>query len=602
MELTQTGMPVPGCGDGTGVAALAAVHHVARQILAAGGAAGLTGRAGRAVGAGGVAGAARALHRRGRARSVRVAHRRQRQHAARARLARAAQRARALVGRLHADHRAGRARRRAVLARVGRLARPGPRCTTTQLPALHTRFVPQTVPSGWFEPLSVHIGVPVEQVERPGVTGIGGHAGAAARCMSTQLPALHTMFAPQLRAVRTVSRLRADRRAGRARRRARLARVGRLAARARRARHAGARVADPVGAAASRRSPATLPVSVQPIVGVQTVMPGVTRVRGHADRPRRAGRAGAALADHVGAARRCRWARCRTRCRPACRCCRRWCRGGTACPGTVQVMPATHAAQTPLAPHTMSVPHDVPAATLVPLSVQVGAAPEQTSVPLWHLFVGVHAAARLAGARTSPPGRPSRCRSPCRSACCPSPCRRARPSCRRCCRRGTACRSRRRPCPPCTRAGRRCGRPCSAPQTVPFACRSVSSMQVIAPSLQTNIPLWHGLAGHARAAGDTVADGNVDGTRVDEHRIARARIEGVAAARAARAAARARAAAARAAPPRPRPRSCRRCRRCRRRVRDRQLPQPAATARERRGAGNEDGDPEAIFKQHRATS
>src|SRR6185436_33345 len=35
----------------------------------------------------------------------------------------------------------------------------------------------------------------------------------------------------------------------------------------------------------------------------------------------------------------------------------------------------------------------------------------------------------------------------------------------------------------------------SAPQTVPFAWRSVSSMQTIAFSLQTNIPLWQGLAG-----------------------------------------------------------------------------------------------------------
>ena len=51
-------------------------------------------------------------------------------------------------------------------------------------------------------------------------------------------------------------------------------------------------------------------------------------------------------------------------------------------PGTAQVMPATHAAQEPVALHTMSAPQMVPAATLVFASMQVGAAPEQTSVPL----------------------------------------------------------------------------------------------------------------------------------------------------------------------------------------------------------------------------
>jgi hypothetical protein len=59
-------------------------------------------------------------------------------------------------------------------------------------------------------------------------------------------------------------------------------------------------------------------------------------------------------------------------------------------PGTTQSIPCMHAVQ--LAPlQTMSVPHAVPAGTFVPVSVHVGAAPEQTSVPVWHLFVGVHA-------------------------------------------------------------------------------------------------------------------------------------------------------------------------------------------------------------------
>ena len=61
-------------------------------------------------------------------------------------------------------------------------------------------------------------------------------------------------------------------------------------------------------------------------------------------------------------------------------------------PGGVQIVPPMQAAQAPLALQTMSVPHDVPAATLVPLSVQDAAEPVQTSVPLWHLFVGVQAA------------------------------------------------------------------------------------------------------------------------------------------------------------------------------------------------------------------
>ena len=39
----------------------------------------------------------------------------------------------------------------------------------------------------------------------------------------------------------------------------------------------------------------------------------------------------------------------------------------------------------------MSVPQDVPAVTFVLVSVQDGAAPEQTSAPVWHLFAGVHA-------------------------------------------------------------------------------------------------------------------------------------------------------------------------------------------------------------------
>jgi hypothetical protein len=37
----------------------------------------------------------------------------------------------------------------------------------TQLPALHTRFAPQTVPLGWFVPLSLQTALPVEQSSVP---------------------------------------------------------------------------------------------------------------------------------------------------------------------------------------------------------------------------------------------------------------------------------------------------------------------------------------------------------------------------------------------------------------------------------------------------
>jgi hypothetical protein len=37
----------------------------------------------------------------------------------------------------------------------------------TQLPALHTRFVPQLVPFGWFEPVSLQTALPVEQSSVP---------------------------------------------------------------------------------------------------------------------------------------------------------------------------------------------------------------------------------------------------------------------------------------------------------------------------------------------------------------------------------------------------------------------------------------------------
>ena len=169
-------------------------------------------------------------------------------------------------------------------------------------------------------------------------------------------------------------------------------------------------------------------------------------------------------------------------------------------PGTVQVIPVTQAAQVPFAAHTMSVPQEVPAGTLVLVSVQAGAAPEQFSVPVWHLFVGVQAPPDWQGAhvptwQTIPVPHmlpfgllfvsvqtgapvvqtmlPTRHGLPVTSHAMPSV---------------------HMPQVPLPQT-------MFVPQTVPFACVSVSSMHVIAPSLQTNIPLRHGLAGtHAPPA------------------------------------------------------------------------------------------------------
>jgi hypothetical protein len=50
-------------------------------------------------------------------------------------------------------------------------------------------------------------------------------------------------------------------------------------------------------------------------------------------------------------------------------------------PGTEQLAPATHAAQTPTALQTIPVPQAVPAAALVPPSMHVGVPPVQLRVP-----------------------------------------------------------------------------------------------------------------------------------------------------------------------------------------------------------------------------
>ncbi len=169
-------------------------------------------------------------------------------------------------------------------------------------------------------------------------------------------------------------------------------------------------------------------------------------------------------------------------------------------PGTVQIIPATHAAQLPFAPHTMSVPQEVPAGTFVLVSVHAGAAPEQTSVPVWHRFAGVQAppAWQVAHVPTwqtipvphvVPFGLLSvsvQTGAPVVQTMLPT-------------RHGLPVTSHAMPSVHAPQLPLR--QTMFTPQTVPFACVSVSSMHVIAPSLQTNIPLRHGLAGtHAPPA------------------------------------------------------------------------------------------------------
>jgi hypothetical protein len=57
----------------------------------------------------------------------------------------------------------------------------------------------------------------------------------------------------------------------------------------------------------------------------------------------------------------------------------------------VHETPAVHGAQEPLS-QTALAPHTVPLVALVPVSVQTGEPPVQTIVPVWQEFVGVHAA------------------------------------------------------------------------------------------------------------------------------------------------------------------------------------------------------------------
>ena len=170
-------------------------------------------------------------------------------------------------------------------------------------------------------------------------------------------------------------------------------------------------------------------------------------------------------------------------------------------PGTTQSMPCTQAAQAPVALQTMSVPQDVPAATFVFVSVHDGAAPEQTSVPVWHLFVGVHAppiwqVAHVPAWQTMPVPHvvpfgllsvSVQTGAPVVQTMLPT-------------RQGLPVTSQAMPSTQLSQLP--LWQTLSMSQRVPFACRSVSSMHDMAPpSMQTNIPLWQALAGtHAPPA------------------------------------------------------------------------------------------------------
>jgi hypothetical protein len=70
-----------------------------------------------------------------------------------------------------------------------------PAVHATHVPALQTRFVPHATPSTRFVPVSVQV-IAGEHACIPAWHGLGGvHAGPAVH--DTQLPELHTMFVPQ---------------------------------------------------------------------------------------------------------------------------------------------------------------------------------------------------------------------------------------------------------------------------------------------------------------------------------------------------------------------------------------------------------------------
>jgi hypothetical protein len=154
-------------------------------------------------------------------------------------------------------------------------------------------------------------------------------------------------------------------------------------------------------------------------------------------------------------------------------------------PGTGHSMPCMHPVQLPLALQTMSVPQEVPAATFVFASMQVGADPLQFSVPLWHLLVGWHAApiwqaVQVPAWQTLPLPQPVpfgllsvavQTGAPVVQTMLPT-------------RHGWPVTSHAMPAVHASQLPS--WQTMSGPQTVPFACVSVSSMHDIAPSMQTN--------------------------------------------------------------------------------------------------------------------
>jgi len=71
-----------------------------------------------------------------------------------------------------------------------------PAVQETQLPALHTRLVPQVFPSAARVPVSVHTDVPVLQLSVPVWQGLVGVQAPPAE-QATHAPLLHTWFVPQ---------------------------------------------------------------------------------------------------------------------------------------------------------------------------------------------------------------------------------------------------------------------------------------------------------------------------------------------------------------------------------------------------------------------
>jgi hypothetical protein len=356
----------------------------------------------------------------------------------------------------------------------------------TQLPVLHTRFVPQLLPSAWFWFVSVQVGAPVVHVSVPVWHGFVG-VQAPPALQVAQAPLLHTMFVPQVVPF----------------------------ARGPDSMHTGEPVAHDVvpalhalagwqlePAAHDTQVPAlqtlsvpqeaplasALPVSVQAMLGEQTVMPAWQGFAGTQIEP----------AEHVAqlpawqtmlAPQAVPLAASPDSMQTGVPVLQATVPLRQGLPGTTQSIPCTQAAHVPRASQTMSVPHDVPAATLVVVSVHDGADPEQTSVPVWHLFAGVHAppcwqVAHVPVWQTIPVPHvvpfgllsvSVQTGAPVAQTMLPT-------------RHGLPVTSHVMPCTQLSQLP--LWQTLSMSQRVPLACRSVSSMHAIAPpSRQTNIPL-----------------------------------------------------------------------------------------------------------------